>query len=249
MTEPAVKWKLSPPVAELDCGPLQAKVPLDEVAGGLTSVAWHKAQCDISPLQVHSPVEANGRARYLTDAYVRGGDLVATYERIAPATVAPQIYWRAAWHSRHSAAQVQIVLSMNTDLLDSEPHSAADTVVGAAEIYHAPDLKATRFHELDLAAGRQNITDGDEHLFLFRFGARNLSYAQIVYPGDFVAAELTSAGGGGCRLRSFLFHERLEKGVIRRARICGWFLPADGDLDIAVDLARQFIDEPLPLTT
>lgn len=249
MAEPAVKWSLSPPIAQLVCGPLQLSVAVDDVARGLTTLIWNGTACDLAPLQIHTPLEANGPARYLADVYVRGGDLVATYERIAPATVAPQIYWRAAWHPKHSAAQVQVVLSMNTDLLDSQPHSAADTVVGAAEIHHAAGLTAEEFRPLDLAAGRLNITDGGAHVFLFRFGARNLSFAQMVHPSDFVAAELSSEAAGRIRLRSFLFHERLEKGVIRRARISGWFLPAEGDVAAAVELANRFVDEPLPLTT
>ena len=249
MAEPAMKWSLSPPVAQLVCGSLQASVAVNDVASGLTSLVWNGAACDLTPLQIHSPLEASGPARYLADVYVRGGDLVATYERIAPATVAPQIYWRAAWHPKHSAAQVQVVLSMNTDLLDSQPHSAADTVVRSTDIFHAAGQTAEDFRPLDLAGGRLNITAGDAHLFLFRFGARSLSFAQIVHPSDFVAAELSSDADGRFRLRSFLFHERLEKGVIRRARISGWFLPAEGDVAAALELAKRFVDEPLPLTT
>ena len=249
MAEPAVKWSLSPPAAQLVCGSFQANVAVDDVATGLTNLSWQGAPCDLAPLQIHSPLEASGPARYLADVYVRGGDLVATYERIAPATVAPQVYWRAAWHPKHSAAQVQVVLSMNTDLLDSQPHSAADSVVGPAEIYHATGLIEEEFRPLDLAGGRLNISDGDAHVFLFRLEARKLSFAQMVHPSDFVAAELSSDASGRVRLRSFLFHERLEKGVIRRARISGWFLPAEGDMAAALELATRFVDEPLPLTT
>jgi hypothetical protein len=46
-----------------------------------------------------------------------------------------------------------------------------------------------------------------------------------------------------------LFPERLEKGVIRLARICGWFMPAENDLATAVELAKRFVAEPPPLTT
>ena len=49
-------------------------------------------------------------------------------------------------------------------------------------------------------------------------------------------------------LRATLFPERLEKGVIRRGRVCGWFMPVENDLETAVRLARAFVEEPLPLT-
>jgi hypothetical protein len=40
-----------------------------------------------------------------------------------------------------------------------------------------------------------------------------------------------------------------KKGVIRRARIAGWFLPLANDLAAAAALAQAFVGEPLPLTT
>ena len=73
----------------------------------------------------------------------------------------------------------------------------------------------------------------------------------MAHPTDFVSTELTHQDHmhGWNFFATKLLAERLEKGVIRRARICGWFLPAENDLSVAVELAKQFIDEPLPLTT
>jgi hypothetical protein len=88
--------------------------------------------------------------------------------------------------------------------------------------------------------------DSTQHLIVFRHATLGLSYAEMVHPTDFVMAE---ADGGQCYARSTLFPERLEKGVIRRGRVCGWFLPTENDLATAVELASQFVDEPLPLTT
>ena len=51
------------------------------------------------------------------------------------------------------------------------------------------------------------------------------------------------------RITSKLFPERLEKGVIRRGRICAWFLPREADLAIAAELFRRFVSQPPPLTT
>jgi hypothetical protein len=84
-------------------------------------------------------------------------------------------------------------------------------------------------------------------LFVFRQPELGLSYAEMVHPTDFVSAEAN--GRPPTCVRSTLFPEGLEKGVIRRARICGWFLPTENDLETAVELAKQFVDEPLPLTT
>ena len=71
----------------------------------------------------------------------------------------------------------------------------------------------------------------------------------MVHPSDFVAAQVDADMQLNQCLSTTLFPEHLEKGVIRRGRICGWFMPTETDLEVAVQLARQFVDEPLPLTT
>src|SRR5262249_34795223 len=89
-----------------------------------------------------------------------------------------------------------------------------------------------------------------EQLFVFRNPRLGLSYAQLVHPSDLAATEIVAdAICGLWGVKATLFPEHLEKGVIRRARICGWFMPVEGDLEMASALARQFVDEPLPLTT
>jgi hypothetical protein len=87
-------------------------------------------------------------------------------------------------------------------------------------------------------------------LLLARNPRADLSYAELPLPADCSSAEVEfSFPEARVRLvRTRLVADRLEKGVIRRARICGWFLPSENDLAAAVELAKQFVDEPLPLT-
>jgi hypothetical protein len=92
-------------------------------------------------------------------------------------------------------------------------------------------------------------SESNEHVFLFRSPTAKTSFAEVVHPSDFVSAEVHSDAARPWLVDVRLFPERLEKGVIRRARICGWFLPAENDLETAVELAKRFVDEPLPLTT
>jgi hypothetical protein len=49
-------------------------------------------------------------------------------------------------------------------------------------------------------------------------------------------------------LTSILFPERLEKGVIRRGRLAGIFVPRDGDEEAAAHFYRQWRASPPPLT-
>jgi len=70
----------------------------------------------------------------------------------------------------------------------------------------------------------------------------------MVHPSDFAGASVALDGRQPMVVNSTLFPERLEKGVIRRGRICGWLMPVENDLATATILARSFVDEPLPLT-
>jgi hypothetical protein len=71
---------------------------------------------------------------------------------------------------------------------------------------------------------------------------------EAVFPTDFIATEPASATAGGVAWNRLLFGEQLEKGVIRRARIAGWFLPRENDLTIALRLWGEFCNSPPPLT-
>ncbi|MBW8884794.1 MAG: hypothetical protein JF612_08470 [Planctomycetia bacterium] len=136
---------------------------------------------------------------------------------------------------------------MQTDLLDSSPLSIVWSNLPCMELLHSAAMDATAFEPVSLVHGRAIIgaNTGTFHLLVARLHDGHCSYAQLVHPADFELLEIDH----GVRIRTPIFHQHLEKGVIRRGRICGWFMPAENDLQTAVELARQFVDEPLPLTT
>ena len=155
--------------------------------------------------------------------------------------------WRAALHERLSAVQVQMILSVQTDLLDSHPEASVNSFAIESRLFHAPKLQTEAFREIgDSAIYGGNA--GREHVFVFRNEGLDLSYVQMVHPSDFVAVQIQVNAGRPTLVSTTLFPESLEKGVIRRARISGWFLPAENDLVAAIELAKQFVNEPLPLT-
>ena len=186
----------------------------------------------------------------IKERYVRGCDYVATYAKSAAFPVAPQFYWRAALHESLSAVQIQMILSVQTDLLDSHPEASVNSVAIESRLFHAGKLQVDDFEEVtdSTSLPASNRSDSREQLFVFRNESLGLSYAQMVHPSDFVSAELQLDASRPPLVSSTLFPEFLEKGVIRRARISGWFLPAEDDLATAVALAKQFVAEPLPLT-
>jgi hypothetical protein len=233
-------WRIEGQQGKLRCGPLKAiaECGLDAIAFHPT--AWQGKKIAPNSMEVLS---ARRTSVAISELYVRGSDLFAEY---APEVdrVYRQVYWRAT-ETQFAAVQIELVVSVRTDLLDSQPHWPIRSSVGGAELLHAGQLDAKAFHEVCGQQLQFSCQDSAEHLFIFRQPKLGMSYAEMVHPSDFFAAE---CDGGEMRVRHDLFPERLEKGVIRRGRICSWFLPGEDDLARAVELARQFVAEPLPLT-
>ena len=75
-----------------------------------------------------------------------------------------------------------------------------------------------------------------------------VSYVEMVHPSDFRTVELTWRDGQAA-VRTPLFADRLEKGVIRRGRVRGWLVSSPGDLAAAERLFREFAESEPPLTT
>jgi len=90
------------------------------------------------------------------------------------------------------------------------------------------------------------------HCYLFRFPGRQYSYAEMVRPADARQSNWEGwlhDGDYRMELRHELFAERLEKGVILRARVLGVLLDRKDDMAAAIGHWRSFLKEALPLTT
>jgi hypothetical protein len=248
MADSAVTWQQESSAVGLVCGPLQGRVEIDGLGTRFGIHSWlgrpaksHAVLSTSGPTSESSTVE-------FSDSYVRGRDLVLTLAKHPPYQFNPQVYWRAKSRDAFGAAQIEVVLSVQTELLDSEPEWTVSSMQLDGELFHTRGLSVDRFNQLPI--GPQEIgfdrRQSSEHLFVLRNSRFGVSYAEMVHPSDFVRARIVA---DSWILESTLFPEHLEKGVIRRGRICGWFMPAENDLQTAVELARQFVDEPLPLTT
>lgn len=207
----------------------------------------------------------------VADYYVRENDLVVTYEQTPPRTVRPQLYWRYVCCELPGNQRVhgaEVVISVQTDLLDSQPQTlvrsclaagpAAPQHRGGAGLLDEPACWVLRGGGMEKCGLEQG-----EQVELSRESARPLvavpvmaewSYVELAYPSDFTRAMVTyepEANGesAGVRIRWSLFDEHLEKGVIRRARLRGLFVPSRLVLDMARPLLDQFAGSELPLTT
>jgi hypothetical protein len=203
-------------------------------------------------LQLHSPA-CSPTTPPLVDAYVRGCDLVAGYAEAPQGAVQPHVYFRAGRQA--AAAGLELIVSMQTSLLDSQPESLVTSELPAQEVLVLDSVRKQVPEHLPLTglpATYQGLAGKAAYLFLFRLSDA-LSYAEMVHPGDFVSVGLEqmpsdAPGNPQLKLTWRLFPERLEKGVIRRCRVAGWFLPRENDQQQSADLFRRMVEEPLPLT-
>ena len=253
----AARWNLENQRGGLVCGPLVGEAQAGPFSLGFAVTGWNGRAVDrIGVLNSSGPTDRTA-ALVLAEAYVRGDDLVFQYEKLPPHNVAPLIYWRASCDESRQATRVEMIVSVQTDLLHSVPQFPIASSVLDAELWRCAELMdsaeraADKFQRIEQRASIAPLTrdQSPTHLFVFRSAKLGLTYAEMVHPSDFVWARPVVATGEPISVTSSLFPEHLEKGVIRRGRICGWFLPCENDLAVAVELARQFVDEPLPLTT
>lgn len=242
-------WQLAEFSAQLALPPLAAQVNVLEPWRGLLAPGWRGAALPpaVSVLQVDAR-ELIAPNRLPLEVYIRQSDLIATYAPSEGRNVQTQIYWRAA--QADSVATIELILSAQTHLLDSRPGLLALSTLPAGAVFHLPE-RAEQLTELafDFQSRREFTAGQCLPLFLFRPHGAAYSYAEMVQPSDFAGASLELRGEELLRFGHPLFAERLEKGVIRRVRLCGAFLPRDGDLERAMTVYRHFIAEPLPLTT
>jgi len=245
-------WKIVEQCARLACGPLVGRVELKSVGIHFQAERWNGTPIDSFQVLFTRGPSAETLCLVLDDWHVRGNDLVATFQKLPPDQIAPEISWRASLLRESSAVKLEMMLSVRTDLLDSAPLVTVNSFHRGGQLLTSHSLARPDF-QTDGQDGDSNEIavdrDSNEHLFLLRDQQRGVSYAQMTHPSDFYSAGIDHDSISGLwHVRESLFPERLEKGVIRRGRICGWFLPVKNDEAAAVELAKQFIAEPLPLT-
>ena len=189
----------------------------------------------------------------LSECYIRGNDVVANYAAVSPRTVPPVIYWRAI-HFPHGVAGIDLLISMQTSRLNSDPRITNRSIVPACEVWCLMSGQQPQaFRQIALsacepwtAAGR-NVAGA----FLFRLTGHDVSYLEIISPAELAEVELCREGelAGPVRLSYQLFPERLEKGVIRRVPIRSLLLPRGTDQQLALDHHRQQSVASPPLAT
>ena len=219
-------WTLNATRAILRTPQLNAGVDLLRPRAGLGQLAYGGSAFDGSILGVAPgtfPLPSPGD---LTDRFVRGTDLVATYAATTERPFSLQVYWRATTTS-DGAVVLDAILSLQTDLLESFPGIAIETTLPTGECTPLEDAGA------DARLIRPDDVDW--------------SYAETAHPDDAGQLQI-SESDGDLRMVRQLGGRFLEKGVIRRLRVRGIFLPRDGDEATATTYLTSLVAEEPPLT-
>ncbi|MFN0019871.1 MAG: hypothetical protein ACKVP0_16565 [Pirellulaceae bacterium] len=242
-------WKLEGTDGSLEIAGIATRVDVAHPKQGFLSSASNGRFMQLLPAGVGGTSSLK-----LTEAYVRGSDLVALYEPLGPHQVQPQVYWRARIDEGKQAVGVEMIVSMQTSLLDSNPETVVATGMPIGDVWGPDGEKANSLNRLEYTEFPLVVSgsNGSHQPSLVVYQPRDtpFAYVEMVHPTDFVATQVELNKWGESWATTRFFSERLEKGVIRRARIAGWHVPRKSDvLGIAADLYAKFAAEPLPLTT
>ena len=232
MTKPTTKnpsevWCLESHHAVLCTAQLTADVDLLQPRAGLHHLKIGNSAVDGSVLGIFPGSYPLPQEGDLTDKFVRGNDLIVTYAETGERPFSLQVYWRATT-SQPGILVVDAILSLQTALLESFPGIAIETKLPVGEHLQLP------------------LDGGEAHLI--RSDSCTWSYAETTHPDDAGESEVVRSEAGELRMVRQLGGRFLEKGVIRRLRVRGVFLPRENDESVAAQSLKGLACEQPPLT-
>ena len=248
-------WHLEGSSAKLKSKILQAQVELNTPFLGLSNIRFRNAGLSgARALQIQLDTNDTEQPFKLIDCFVRGNDLVAVYDLLFQEGLSLQTYWRFLPDSNtpEKTASVELILSLQNLGVKSDPYLYVSSSCIAEQILTLVHESKASCKSMLLSQNGTVSWDSTSgtSLFLARLTGTDISYAQMVHPTDFVAAEAENKKNGveTVSIRHQLFGDPLEKGVIRCVRTLGFFLPREDDLRISTDCYRQLTIENPPLT-
>jgi hypothetical protein len=214
-------WRVAATGARLAISPLSGEVSLTDPAAGIGRLAWRGVPLVGQVLGVSA-----GASSAPQDAFSRGADLVAVYSQTEPQHFIWQVYWRVSVPEA-DVVLLDMILSLQTPLLKSFPRVTTHS---------------------QLPAGEASVVSSAGDCVLLRPEEGEWSYAEMTHPKDRGQWQLSSTANDQLRLDRHLGGHFLEKGVIRRLRLRGAFLPRQNDLDLAARYFALLAEETPPLT-
>ena len=203
------------------CGALDLAQP---ASGLLISSVGDQKTPPTTLLQVES--ESDETTEAIVDSYIRDQDLVVHYAQSDERPVSVSVYWRC--FSDDLTCGVDQIISLQTDQLDIDPTIHVNHKLPPGEIVASDPNAASVIH---------------------RPADASFSWLLAIHPSDCEQMATQTDSEGSIVVTFRLTFPRLEKGVIRRARLRAAVLPREGDVRVAERLEQEFLSAKLPLTT
>jgi hypothetical protein len=254
-------WQIEGHVARLESDNLRAEVNVLDPASGLKILAAEGVI--VSGTRIFRVGLPDTAQNSVIDFFARGNDLVAIYSETAEHPFRAQIYWRivpsaitqssgrSLDRATRSIAALELILSIQTNLLDADPTLTVETNLAAIQVSQLVDSQTECLTDLHVADSPAVLSPAcGLGCFHFRLTDSPLAYTEIVHPADFHRSTLerSAADSNAFRLSHQLFAQRLEKGVILRSRIRGFFTPNDADPGLIALAYQDFATSDPPLT-
>ncbi len=236
--------------ATLTTETLVGKVELDHPQRGIHRLRFGELSLSgwlLGITSVEKVIDGNWE---LIDSYSRGNDLVADYCSLAGEPVSKQVYWTIhPQTSRQNPLQIDVVASVQTELLQSYPRITVSTQLQCEAILFSSNHGDGRESVDDLGASDSGSWEIETPgCAIYRFLDVPWSYVEMAHPADFCRWRGSSVEGGSWQSRWDIENRFLEKGVIRRFQLRGALLPRQNDLLLARQLFAKFAAKKPPLT-
>ncbi len=272
-------WQIKGSQALWKAASLETRIEIDKPQQGIGPLCYQGMMLPGSMLGIRVRAEDEDHNWVLQMAYSRGNDLLATYQNEACPQNTLQLNWQISPAvAGESLLQMNVVISMHTESLESFPRLTAKTeltcdllqyvVVPQVDVPDTIRSKTTADQTLRDSPDRaqqssvgppERIQDADcPGGAVYRLRDLPWSYAEMVYPADFghwqgiQTTRIRShedPGGRGWISRWDLSNGLLEKGVIRRQQLRALLLPRQNDLSHARRALEKFALEKPRLTS
>ena len=241
-------WTLGHADARLHLGALAGEVDFRHPFVGLRATF---GSARLRLFRVELPPPSQPTPEESPECYVRGCDLVCTYLQDDNRKIRGQVYWRAFEWGPNRAPGVDLIVSVQTSLLDSDPTLKVRSSLRASEILGLKQVEPAMTEDVLAPGGKlhfASIHGKTPACWLFRLPTDTATYVEMVHPTDFVSSQFQEIGPGEVERSTQLFRGPLEKGVILRSRLRGVLLPRAGDVAAAVVCYQEFAASEPPLT-
>ncbi|TWU28550.1 hypothetical protein [Bythopirellula polymerisocia] len=241
-----VMWQLRGHDALLKTGSFSAHLNLQRPVLGLRTISAESVSLTGSVLGIGLAQGFSEQGLSINegfDCFVRGRDLVARYPETHSQPFSLDVYWRVEITDSRLVI-IDAIVSLQTSLLESYPKVQTITSIHAKEAWFVPDShKKAR-----LISSGQELTCDEFAGVLLRGAKGSWSYLEMTHPEDLGTWQAVDDQSDSWTLQRTLGGEFQEKGVIRRLRVRGLFIPREGDIETAPRLLKDFASSLPPLT-